>query len=77
MSCDRYPQPGHTNPTADESGSLPVADLHPEFSTSKTVAGLGGFVVGDLDGHTFGYGIVPSLTGTEIYAVQMFSFPAQ
>jgi hypothetical protein len=28
-------------------------------------------------GHTFGYGIVASLTGTEIYVVQMFSFPAQ
>jgi uncharacterized protein YkwD len=26
---------------------------------------------------TFGYGIVASPTGTEIYAVQMFSFPAQ
>lgn len=45
MSCDHYPQPGHTNPTADESGSLPVADLHPEFVTSMTVAGLGGFVL--------------------------------
>ena len=72
--CDRSPQPGHTNPIADESRSLSVADLHLEFLPSETVAGLGGFVLGALKGHaqnlltpqynTFGAGLVGTVSAT-------------